>query len=52
MEYTDRSEYYGHWENGKRHGYGKYFLEDKTEILGIWENDLPAKDIEVKYTKG
>ena len=49
MEFKDQSEYYGSWLNGLRQGYGKFFLPDKTEITGIWENDLPVKDIEIKY---
>ena len=34
MLYTDGSEYYGEWLNGKRNGLGKLFLPNKISFHG------------------
>lgn len=39
--YPDGTTYVGEWENGKRHGYGKWTRPDGTHYVGEWVNDKP-----------
>lgn len=35
------AEYHGHFQRGKRHGYGTNFFKDGKKILNLYSNDLP-----------
>ena len=41
--WVDGRIYIGFWENGKQHGYGKYFLKDGTVKIGVWVSGKRVK---------
>ena len=35
-----RSYYEGYFSKGKRHGYGRFMVEDRHDLKGQWNNDM------------